>query len=348
MGPQPTGIGVVARDLESALSHELVHSLVPAAVLGRTSRLNDIAIPGDLSPAAGRGGHWRRLCWTQQHIPQLIRETRASLLLSPLPEAPILQGVRSVVLAHDLLPLRYPQPGPLLAYHLIYVPLVLRQALRILCNSEATAREVHNRLRIPRERLIPIRLGFDQGNLRPLDQPKENFFLVLGRHDPHKNLGRVLKAFSLLSDQDCHLCFVGPHDSRFTPRLQKKAKELGIQNRCHWNRWVSDEEKLHLLNRCKALVIASLWEGFGLPALEAMACGAPVIAGSQGALPEVVGDVGYLVDPTNPFEICDAMNYALTQSAFGTTARIRGPQRALDFNWTDTARKIEQMMQNLA
>ena len=348
MGPQPTGIGVGARDLAAALSPHLVRPLIPPQVDGRTPKPGDISIPANLSPAAGHRGHWRRLRWTQRQLPRLMREQQASLLLSPLPEAPLLQGVRSVVLAHDLLPLRYPKATPLLAYHLAYVPFVLHQAARVLCNSEATAREVHHRLRVPACRIVPIRLGFNPHNLHPLHRPREPFFLVLGSHFPHKNLARVLRALATLPGRSHGLHLVGPHDRRYTPRLQRLAGELGIAERCRWTHWVSDAERLELLNRCQALVIASLWEGFGLPALEAMACGTPVIASSTGALPEVVGDVGLLVDPTNTAEISSAMARAIHDQQWMPQAESQGPSRAALFNWGDTAKLVENILLDLS
>lgn len=348
LGPKPTGIGVVARELAAVLSPTLVRPLVPPLAEGRRPLPDDITIPADLSPAAGHRGHWRRLLWTQKQLPKLMHEQQASLLLSPLPEAPVLQGVRSVVLAHDLLPLRYPQATPLLAYHLAYVPMVLHQATRVLCNSEATAREVHNRLRVPLHKLVPIRLGFNPRNLYPVDMAREPFLLVLGSHFPHKNLARVLRALAVLPDRSLQLRVVGPPDHRYTPKLQRLATELGIAERCIWQRWVSDAERLNLLNRCQALVIASLWEGFGLPALEAMACGTPVIASYTGALPEVVGDVGLLVDPRNTAAISSAMLQASQDKSWIKQARSRGPLRAALFDWKRTGMQVEQLLLELS
>jgi glycosyltransferase involved in cell wall biosynthesis len=310
-------------------------------------RPHSIPIPTNLSPAEGSRAHLRRLLWTQNQLPALIRQHGNPLLLSPLPEAPLLRGVRSVVLAHDLLPLRFPQPTPLLAYHLGYVPLVLHQAAAVLCNSEATAREVHGRLRVPASRLVPIRLGFDPGGLRPLDLEREPFFLVLGRHDPHKNLARVLRAFALVREPQANLQLVGPHDRRYTPKLQVLAAELGIAERCRWIPWVGDAERLQLLNRCRALIIASLWEGFGLPALEAMACGTAVIAARAGALPEVVGPVGQLVDPLRPEAIAAAMAAVLADNGLLDRARREGPARASGFDWRRTAAEVTRLLEEL-
>ncbi|MFN9660308.1 MAG: glycosyltransferase family 4 protein [Cyanobacteriota bacterium] len=335
----------MARDLVAALDPERVPLLDP---LGG-DRLGSLPIPSNLSPEHGRRGHLARLLWTQNQLPRLLKASGASLLLSPLPEAPLLRGVRSVVLAHDLLPLRHPQPSPLLAYHLAYVPLVLHRAVRVLCNSEATAREVRHRLGVPTRRLVPIRLGFDPGLLRPLGLRREPFFLVLGRHDPHKNLARVLQAFAALRDPGGETCLrlVGPHDARTTPHLQALAAELGIASRCAWLPWVSDAERLELLNRCQALVLVSLWEGFGLPALEAMACGTPVIAARAGALPEVVGDAALLVDPRNPEAIAAAMARLGREAGLARALGEAGQRRASEFRWERTAAEVQAVLREL-
>ncbi|MEB3324812.1 MAG: glycosyltransferase family 1 protein [Cyanobacteriota bacterium] len=343
---KPTGIGVVARDLVAALDPALVPLLDP---LGG-DRPGSLPIPATLSPEHGRKGHGARLLWTQNQLPRLLRASGATLLLSPLPEAPLLQGVRSVVLAHDLLPLRHPQFTPLLAYHLAYVPLVLHRAVRVLCNSEATAREVHGRLGVPLRRLVPIRLGFDPGLLRPLGLDRQPFFLVLGRHDPHKNLARVLRAFAAVPDPwgELRLKVVGPHDTRYTPGLRHLAEALGIGSRCDWVAWVSDQERLELLNRCQALVVASLWEGFGLPALEGMACGAPVIAARAGALPEVVGEAALLVDPRREGELCSAMKRIQREGSLRRSLTKAGPARASLFRWDETARQVTALLRDCA
>jgi glycosyltransferase involved in cell wall biosynthesis len=343
---RPTGIGVVARDLVAALDPAQVPLLDP---LGG-DRPGSLPIPATLSPEHGRRGHRDRLLWTQNELPRLLRRSGAPLLLSPLPEAPLLRGVRSVVLAHDLLPLRYPQLSPLLAYHLAYVPLVLHRAVRVLCNSEATAREVHGRLRVPARRLVPIRLGFDPGLLRPLGLERQPFFLVLGRHDPHKNLARVLRAFAAMADpaRELRLLLVGPHDRRHTPALQRLAAELGIAGRCDWRPWVSDVERLELLNRCRGLLMLSLWEGFGLPALEAMACGAPVIAARAGALPEVVGDSALLVDPRSPAAITAAMERLGREASLAAELAAAGPRRAAQFRWPETAAQVTALLEACA
>ncbi|WP_320667547.1 glycosyltransferase family 1 protein [Prochlorococcus sp. MIT 1307] len=340
IGKKNTGIGVFSRDLALALSPEIVLLLDPL----KSGRKGSIDIPSDLSPAYGLKGHLKRLYWVQKYVPSLMHKLGADLFFSPLPEAPLFSSVRSIVLAHDLLPLRYPQPNFLFAYYLLYVTTVLHQAEMILCNSEATAREINRFLKIPASKLVTIKPGFKSQNLYPMNLSREDFFLILGRHNPHKNLARVLKAFSLLKRKNYKLMFVGPSDRRYTPRLKRIAREYQISDRCIWRDWVSDEERLLLLNKCRGLVIASLWEGFGLPALEAMACGTPVMASNRGALPEVVGATSILIDPFNYESITSGMLELSDSKTLQNISRIEGPKRALTFNWKNTAEQVERLL----
>jgi glycosyltransferase involved in cell wall biosynthesis len=111
---------------------------------------------------------------------------------------------------------------------------------------------------------------------------------------------------------------------------------------------VSNDERLDLLNRCQALVVASLWEGFGLPALEGMACGTPVIAARAGALPEVVGEAALLVNPRQVKEIADAMEWIWRDPSLARTLSTAGPARASLFRWEETATQVMEILRQCA
>ncbi len=340
---KPSGIGVVAKDLATSLDKTLVQVLDPIGYFSKGS----IQIPNNLSPRYGSKGHLRRLVWTQNKVPALIKKFKAEFFLSPLPEAPLFRDIKSIVLVHDLLPLRYPQLTPLLSYHLIYVPLVVHKATKILCNSEVTAKELHSRLKVPSKKILTIPLGYNSDKLYPLKLQRKPFFLVLGRHDPHKNISLILQSLSLLKDQEIELWFVGSQDKRYTPKLKKIAIDLCVNDRCKWIPWVSDEDRLILLNSCSSLIIASLWEGFGLPAIEAMACETPVIASNRGALPEVIGDAGLFIDPKNPFCLADAMKNILSDNLLVESLIAKGNERIKLYNWSNAASIVEKLLKEL-
>ncbi len=343
IGSRNTGIGVVARELSHSLSPEKFKFLIPFEEKSH----KELFVPPFLSPEYGLKGHYRRINWVQNSLPRLIKSLKAEFVFSPLPEAPIFKNVRSVVLAHDLIPLRFPSFTFLTPYYLTYVPIVLHQASAIICNSKSTANELNLYFKIPFKKLFPVKLGFDNTHLRSLELSREDFFLVLGRHNPHKNLKRIIKAFSMFKKKQYKLILVGPFDKRYTPKLQKYAQDLGLSGRCIWKDWVDNDEKNLLLNTCRTLVIASLWEGFGLPALEAMACGTPVIASKYGALSEILDGDGIYVDPYRIDSITEAMYIASESNAFNNNFSNKLIERSSLFNWNSTAKEIERILFHL-
>ncbi len=338
-----TGIGVVSKDLLNSLSANKITTLIPQDIGIR----GDVYIPNNLSPGSGLKNHFRRLYWLQNSVPKLMKNLNAEYFLSPLLEAPLFSNIKSIVLAHDLIPIRYPSISFLTLYHLTYIPLVLKQSKIVLCNSHSTANDLNNFYKVPRHKLFPIKLGFNNKKYYPINRIRKKFFLIMGRHNPHKNLDRVIKAFAYSKISNYKLVFVGPFDKKHTPRLFKLIEEYNLSRFCVWKGWIDDAEKLLLLNECHALIIASLWEGFGLPALEAMACGTPVIASERGALPEVMGDYGYLVNPLNIQSIALAMKAVINDKKCFEKALLKGPLRAKSFSWFDTAKTIERIIQEI-
>ncbi|MFM6278275.1 MAG: glycosyltransferase, partial [Dolichospermum sp.] len=135
-----------------------------------------------------------------------------------------------------------------------------------------------------------IPLGYDPCHFQFLNLPTKNYFLYIGRQDPYKNLQRLITAFSALPNRNNYeLWLVGPSDKRYTPLLEKQVKELEINHLVKFLNYVPYNELPIIINQAIALVFPTLWEGFGLPVLEAMACGTPVITSNISSLPEVAG-----------------------------------------------------------
>ena len=290
--PKPTGIATYARNLVGCLQ-----SLQPTLLSPDTfPDFSCYSIPGNLTPDFGRKGHFNRLLWTEFSLPKIYRQLSANLLFSPIPEAPIFAPCRHVVTVHDLIPLRFPQRfSPLVPYHKYYIPQVLRRAEHILCDSESTARDATDFLQIPAKKTTPILLAYDADRFRFLDLPTGNYFFYIGRHDPYKNLQRAVEAFARVAKKrDVEFWIAGPPDRRYTPLLQEKAWQLGVGDRVKILGYLPYEDLPRTLNQAIALVFPSLWEGFGLPVLEAMACGTPAVTSKIASIPEVGGRRGAL------------------------------------------------------
>jgi glycosyltransferase involved in cell wall biosynthesis len=305
-----------------------------------------IPVPGNMNPDYGSKGHLRRLLWTQFRLPTHYRKLRGNLLFTPIPEMPLWSRIRSVVTLHDLIPLRFPRKrSPLTTYARHYVPQVLKQAKHVICDSEATAQDAIDFYHIPASKLTPVALAHDASHFKFLDLPTQNYFLYVGRCDPHKNLQRSIAAFAQLPNhQDYEFWIAGTPDPRYTPMLEAQAWDLGV--RVQFLDYVAYPDLPKLINQAIAVVFPSLWEGFGLPVLEAMACGTPVITSNLSSLPEVAGDAALLVDPYNVNAIAEAMQMIAEEPQVRSQLRTQGLQRSEQFSWQKTGTAIGEILQS--
>ncbi len=331
---KPTGISNYAKSIFPYLK-----SLNPTLLTAENyPDFNCYPVPNNLTPADGTKGHLRRLVWTQFQIPKIYQNLKSQLLFSPIPEAPLYTNCRFIVTAFDMIPLRFPNRlSPLTTYHKYYTPEVFKQAEHIICISESTANDITQFYQIPSHKITPILLAGDNSHFQFLNLPTRNYFLYIGRQDPYKNLQRLITAFSALPHRnDYELWLAGPYDQRYSPLLEIQTQELGISHLVKFLNYVSYDELPIIINQAIALVFPSLWEGFGLPVLEAMACGTPVITSNISSLPEVAGDAAILINPYNPGEITAAMQAIINDSETRKQLSEKGLKRANQFSWEKT------------
>lgn len=340
---KPTGIATYAQNVIKALA-----SLNPTLLSARTfDNFQRYAIAANMTPEQGSKGHFRRLLWTQLELPKIYRHLQADLIYSPIPEAPLYSQSRYVVMAHDLIPLRFPRrTSPLTNYFRYVVPLVLQQAEHIICNSQATAKDLCDFYGIASAKITPVLLGYDANNFYPrkaayFDRP---YFLYLGRQDPYKNLAGLIDAFAAISNKDYYLAIAGSTDPRFTPQLQQQALELGIGDRVFWLNYLDYQELPLVISGAVALVFPTFWEGFGLPVLEAMACGTPVITSNLASLPEITGDAAILIDPYNKAAITSAMWDLAGDRKMRSQLSQLGIQQARKFSWSKTGEATKEVL----
>ena len=342
---QPTGISTYAANVAPHLSSLSTTFLSPFQLPGGGQYYRT---PRSLTPAFGTAGHLRRLFWTQFCLPHIYRELKSSLLFSLIPEAPLFTSCRSVVMIHDLIPLRFTRRSPLLPYFHYYIPQVTNCAEHLICNSEATARDVVEWFGISARKVTVIWLGVDLERFHPMASQTENYFLYVGRHDPHKNLARAIRAFAQISGQNNHeFWLAGPTDRRYTPQLKMLANELGVGKQVRFLDYVSDAELPRIMACALAVVFPSLWEGFGLPVLEAMACGTPTIASNLSSIPEVAGDAALLVDPYDVFGLAGAMQDIVNDPNLRLQLREAGLSRVKQFSWMRTGQRTAEVLRSL-
>lgn len=347
---RPTGIATYALNVADHL-----HSLNPILLTAtKQANFQCYFIPNNLTPAQGSKGHLRRLLWTQWQLPKIYNQLKSSLIYTPIPEAPLYTKCRYVVMCHDLIPLRFPrQFSPLTNYFRLVVPQVLKQAQHIICNSKSTAQDLVDYYGIDAQKITPILLAYDTNHFYP--QSKKNsltaakdrpYFLYIGRHDPYKNLARLITAFAKIPNyQDYYLYLAGSGDNRFTPQLQQQVKELNLTKQVKFLDYISYQDLPLLLSNAIALVFPTLWEGFGLPVLEAMACGTPVITSNLASLPEVTGDTAILINPYNTAEITAAMLEIAEHQDLRSHLTQLALARAKQFSWANTGTQTKAILQ---
>lgn len=344
---QPTGLGTYAANLFPHLKPLKPTLLTANSVEG----FNCYPVPPNLTQAQGSKGNVNRLKWTQFQLPQIYHKLKSSLLFSPVPEAPIYTKCRFVVTVHDLIPLRFPRRFSLLTlYCRYYLPQVLNQAEHIICNSRATAQDIQEFFGIPAAKISPILLAYDHTHFRPLKEKIEPenppYFLYIGRHDPYKNLHRLIDAFAALNNfQNYQLWIAGAADPRYTPHLKTQVRELGLSERVKFFDYVAYEKIPMILNQALALVFPSLWEGFGFPVLEAMGCGTPVITSNLSSLPEVAGNATLLVNPYNTVEITATMQAIATDSQLRSRLKVMSLEQASKFSWEKTGKETIEVLE---
>ncbi|WP_392533942.1 glycosyltransferase family 4 protein [Nostoc sp. C117] len=339
---RPTGISNYAKNIFPYLK-----TLNPTLLTAESySEFNCYSVPDNLTPAQGTKGHIRRLFWTQFQLPQIYKNLKSNLLFSPLPEAPLYGNCRFVVMVHDFIPLRFPKRfSPLTPYHRYYIPQVITQAEHVICNSLSTAKEITDFFHIPVSKITPILLAHDRHHFRFLNLPTSNYFLYIGRQDPYKNLQRLITAFAALPNNgDYELWLAGPTDERYTPVLKAQVEELGITNQVKFLDYIPYSELPKIINGAIALVFPSLWEGFGFPVLEAMACGTPVITSNLSSLPEVAGEAAILIDPYNRGEITEAMQAIATDAELRSRLSSLGITHSQQFSWEKTGKATAEVL----
>lgn len=279
-----------------------------------------------------------------------LASKRLDLLHSPDFIPPFGGRFRSVITIHDLNFIHFPQfltPESIRYYGQIHR--AVERADHILTDSHWTRDDVIAHLAVSPERVTTVHLAANSV-YRPITDQQEvrraaasfglpsEFIIFVGTLEPRKNLPTLLQALRKLRDSGygIHLAVVG-HKGWLFDRVYSTLTELSLADCVHFLENVSNEDLARLYNAARCLTLPSYYEGFGLPPLEAMACGTPVVVSDRSSLPEIVGDAGLLVDPDNADELAATLARVLDDGALRTSLRQRGLVRAGRFSWAKAA-----------
>jgi glycosyltransferase involved in cell wall biosynthesis len=283
----------------------------------------------------------------------------SALYIPPLSVPP---NVARILTVHDLEWRLHPETMTLRTYyaHLLLVWPSVRQADTIIADSESTARDLRHVLKVPELRIEVIHLGVGPA-YKPQDPARaaqyaagkyrvsKDYALAVGTVQPRKNLVTLVEALKILRDRPegpFQLIVVGAKGWKNT-KLDETIRSLGLGEEDIRFLGVVPEEDLPVLySGCSLFVFPSLYEGFGLPLVEAMACGVPVVASNTSSIPEVVGDAALLVPPTQPEAFAEAILHVRRDRDLRRTMIEKGLRRAACFRWDKAARQLLECMQN--
>lgn len=322
----------------------------------------ETGLPQPLPPAA-RSTHFTirpGWLWTPWAWPRVLRAERAAVahaqyLIPPLSPCP------TVCTIHDVSFLRHPEWFPARQLRIMrqLIPLSARRATRIVTGSHHAAGEITQLLGVPHERLTVIPYGPDpRYRVLPPEavQPVAQRYgfqgctvLAVGLIQPRKNLPRLLEAFVTVArtDPEAQLAIVG-REGWATEQVKAQVVALGLGEKVVFTGAVPDEDLPALYNAAAVLAYPSLYEGFGLPPVEAMACGTPVVASNTTSLPEVVGEAGLLVDPLDSSALAAALLQVLQDRDLATHLATAGPARVkAHFSWQRCAQAHQTLYHSL-
>ncbi len=289
----------------------------------------------------------------------------AALAHVPYFASPLFPRTRTIVTIHDLIPMILPlyRGSALVRAYTQLVALAAKRADAIIADSECSRHDIIARLQVEPTRVQVIYLAADPRfqpviDPAPLDAVRskynlpEKFVLYLGGYDQRKNVRVIIQAFARLPEfyrAGVRLVLAGVKlgdDSAFFPDPRRIARDAGTHggaplpdDAIQYLGWVDEADKPALYASATAFVFPSLYEGFGLPPLEAMACGTPVIASNASSLPEIIGDAGITIEPNDGDAWAEAMRTVLTDESQWQAMRARGLAQAQKFSWERTAQE---------
>lgn len=365
---RPAGLGVYVEEVCSRLAR-----LHPDFVVftGTPGVARPWFQPSQVRPLGGRLAPWlkglegprrrvRRMRWWVAGAARELPAEGVDVLFSPVQEAPLRSEVPTVVVMHDVTALRFPEAfGRLAVAQTRWVlPLMLQKAAAVVAVSENTRRDILQTFGVPQEKVTVVGEGYDRGVFRRRSEEEiaaakrthgvhGRYLLYAGTFSRHKNLGLVARALARLSAHaDLSFVLVGRKDAGALTEFEAVVREVGLASRVVLAGYVPRDELAALMSGAAAFVYPSRYEGFGLAPLEAMACGAPVVASAAASLPEVVGGGGVLVREFDEVSWSEALRRVLEGSrAELSDAAVRQAGR---FDWEDAVERLSATLVKVA
>jgi glycosyltransferase involved in cell wall biosynthesis len=237
------------------------------------------------------------------------------------------------------------------------LPALLSNTKAVIAISESTKEDIIQFLKYPDEKIHVIYNGYDPAKYFVADDNSDLFFkkygfkkyfLAVGPNYPHKNFEFLLNAYQQLSidERNVYPLIIAGGKEPYLTSVKQLIQHLGLQKNVHYIGYVPEELMPAMYREAFALIFPSLYEGFGMPPLEAMACGCPVIASNTSSLPEVCGDGALYIDPTDQSSLLTAMESLISNQLLYNELKEKGLKQASKFSWEKTASALKSLLEN--
>lgn len=304
----------------------------------------------------------RRRFWVHTRLGPKARRDKVDVLFIPAQAMPFLNPVPTVVTLHGLEYEYYPESYSLgrRLYLRLSTKFSLRHALQIIAVSQNTKEDLVKMYHADPEKISVVYHGYDStypitngvssfSSLNPLNFPYANFILAIGRLEKRKNLGSLIKAFNLIRKKGSwpgQLVLIGKPGFGYQ-EIKQRIKTSPYREQIIEKGYVSDEEKWHFLSKADVFVFPSLYEGFGLPLLEAFAAQTPVVAARAASIPEIGGNACLYFDPQDPQEMSRQIERVLTNQKLKEDLIAKGKVRIKSFSWEECARESLKVIESI-
>ena len=309
-------------------------------------------IPLIVSPPARHPFLW--YWWFEKSVPKVLKENNIDLFISPDGYASLNTFVPQIITIHDLGFEHFPEHVPYLVrkFYRYFTPKYCQKAAKVMAVSEYTKQDIISTYNIEAQKIDVVYNGFEienqESRIKSQDAEKKiltseiPYFIFVGAVHPRKNVLGLLKAFEHFKATFSHphqLVIVG-RKAWMTQELEDFYAQMQFKNEVIWIEKIERTDLLELMQHAYGLVYTSLFEGFGIPILEAMTLGLPVICSNTSSMPEVAGNAALLVQPNNINEIAEAMNELIINDELRNGLIAKGKTQATHFDWNSSAEKV--------
>lgn len=350
---RPTGLGIYVKNIIAKLKNKDIDFEVfcPIEIEGvKVDKTTE-----KLKTTYKKKGGIVRFLWTQFILP--LKVNKNDIVYHPFQYLSILSRSKQIITIHDFIPLYYPEVAKhQYYYYKIIMPILLKRAYKIICISENTKNDVIKFFNVDEDKLVEIYNGYDNELFNTKDikenviekyNIKEKYFIAVGAGYSHKNLETALRAFKKVSDKNkCEFIIVGK-DSDYIKKLKQLCIELKIEEKVKFIGYVPDDDLPTLYNKSIAFVYPTLYEGFGLPILEAMACETVVLSANNSSLPEVYGDAAISFDAKDEDAIAKGMALLLKDEVISRKLINDSKEQIKKFDWDITASEVIKLFKQM-